>query len=393
MKRTLTAILAILSLTANAKIVYVDHNDATISTGSNGSDIYLDIDRDGTSDLQFRIALGSVSQSCKNTNGSTVTGNPFYYYANGLNTATYGINNRILDKPDCSGDTINHFDLFSTSATNIATRVGNTMCSTKAGSYKLGFRLTKKNPANNANGFLYGYVEYTLTASGDLVVHGWHYNDAFNEPIIADSKTPYPYNGCVFQDTVKTYVKVNVYDTVKVPKTVYDTVKVTQIEIVKKTVYDTVTVEKIVHKAVCDSTVVVTVHDTVHKTIYDTITHHVTVNDTVTKTIYDTVELTVYDTVPVPVQVHDTLVANLGKNTGQRLRMWPNPASQTITLDLSSPEPASILVIDQSGQTVADFGTTSQITTLDAGQWAQGTYTVTVTQGQASTTKHVQINR
>ena len=392
MRKLLTIILTTLALYTNAKIVYVDYNDASISTGPNGGDIYIDIDRDGTSDLQFQISYGSGSQSCKNTNGSTVTGNPFVYYASGLYTATYGIRNRLLTKSDCTGDTVNHIDDYY-EGLQLATRVGNAMCSGKAGSYKLGFRLTKKNPTNNVNGFIYGYVDYSLTTSGDLIVHGWYYNDAFNEPIIANSNTPYPYNGCVYQDTIKTYVKVNVYDTVKIPKTVYDTIKITKIEIVKKTVYDTIKVEKIIHKTICDSTVLVTVNDTVTKTIYDTIKTHVTINDTIHKTIYTNVKVKVYDTITVPIAVHDTLIVKLGNKTEQKIRLWPNPTSQTLNIDLSNSDNAEITIIDQAGSTITQHKTNTQLLTIELGQWSEGTYTIIVTQNNNTITKHIQIIR
>lgn len=393
MRRILTAIAIAITVSANAKIVYVDNHDEAISANyQTATSIRIDVDRDGENDLELNIRKSSGGSCTSTKNGSVTSFTPFIYQAWPLTQKA----SMIL--ADADGLKIDQLQIFQNTNYTIAMTSQGQYCdgvkSLLPGPHKLGFRLAKTNPATGKNGFIYGYVDYTLTTSGDIVVHGWHYNDAFNEPIIANSNTPYPYNGCTYQDTVKTYVTVNVYDTVKVPKTVYDTVKVTKIEIVKKTVYDTIKVthHDTIHKVLYDTTKI-THHDTVTKTLYDTIKTHVTVHDTVTKTIYQTVKVNVYDTIQIPTAVHDTLVASLGKNTGQRLRMWPNPASQTITLDLSSPDPANVLVIDQAGTTVADFPTRTQITTLDAGQWAQGTYTVTVTQGNNQTTKHIQINR
>lgn len=391
MRKLLTIILTTLALYTNAKIVYVDNHDAMVSPSYQSSPLYLDIDKDGSNDIYFNIVRTNIN--CQVPGKGGWYSNYEYFCETSPSSITGG--NRILKKTDCKNDTLNYLDNFSTD--NLLITRGtfpDLICSGNGvGSYKLGFRLTKKNTTNNVNGFIYGYVDYSLTASGDIVVHGWYYNDTFNESIIANSKTPYPYNGCIYQDTIKTYVKVNVYDTIKVPKTIYDTVKITQVEIVKKTIYDTIKIEKIINKTICDSTIFVTINDTITKTINDTILHHVIVNDTVTKIIYNTVKLTIYDTVPVPIAVHDTLIIELGKKSGQRLRLWPNPANQTITLDLSNTNPTNVLIIDQSGKILADFNITTQITTLDTGQWAQGTYTVTATQGSESTTKHIQINR
>jgi hypothetical protein len=299
----------------------------------------------------------------------------------------------IYTLPDCTGETLNYNDEFSNTRVQIATLIGNVFCTGKTGSYKLGFRLTKKNPANNVNGFIYGYIDYSLTASGDIVVHGWYYNDTFNEPIIANSKTPYPYNGCVYQDTIKTYVNVNVYDTVKVHKTVYDTVKVTKIEIVKKTVYDTIKVEKIIHKTICDSTVLVTVNDTVTKIIYDTIKTHITINDTIHKTIYTNVKVKVYDTINVPIAVTDTLIIKLNNTKETQIRIWPNPTQQSITIDRSDNIDGDIIIIDQYGKTLVNMKANTQILQLDVSQWSVGTYTLIIKQNENTITKHLQIIR
>lgn len=391
MKKILTIILTTLALYTNAKIVYVDNHDAMVSPSYQSTPLYLDIDKDGSNDIYFNIVRTNIN--CQVPGKGGWYSNYEYFCENSPSTITGG--NRILKKADCKNDTLNYLDNFSTD--NLLITRGtfpDLICTGNGtGSYKLGFRLTKKNPVNNVNGFIYGYVDYSLTTSGDIIVHGWYYNDAFNEPIIANSNTPYPYNGCVYQDTIKTYVNVNVYDTIKVPKTVYDTVKITKIEIVKKTVYDTIKVEKIIHKTICDSTVLVTVNDTVTKTIYDTIKTHVTINDTIHKTIYNTVKITIYDTINVPIAVHDTLIVKLGNKTEQKIRLWPNPTSQTLNIDLSNSDNAEITIIDQAGAIITQHKTNTQLLTIELGQWSEGTYTIIVTQNNNTITKHIQIIR
>ena len=78
---------------------------------------------------------------------------------------------------------------------------------------------------------------------------------------------------------------------------------------------------------------------------------------------------------------------------GTNLRIWPNPAQQTITMDFSDPDPVEVNIIDQAGATIVKSNTTSQIFQIDVSQWAKGTYTVYITQNGKQTTKNLQIIR
>jgi len=96
------------------------------------------------------------------------------------------------------------------------------------GSHKQGFRLILTNPANGSLGYKYGYIDYTITPSGDIIINGWYYENTFNVPIVANSLLDYPYDGnCVHYDTVvvQDTVVTQIYDTITT--TIYDTITVT----------------------------------------------------------------------------------------------------------------------------------------------------------------------
>ena len=373
MKTIIFTLTLLITTSTWAKIVYVDNHDDFISPNGNNIDyMKIDIDKDNSTDISFYITQTNVS--CVGQ-GSMVS-KPYLYCVSG------DVDNKILPK-DCNKDTINHFDFFTSTDYIISTGLfPNSICSGKtSGSYKLGFRLTRKNLSAGKNGFLYGYIEYSLTTSGDIVVHGWYYNDTFNEPIIANSSIKYPYNGCLYQDTIKTHITIN------------DTIK-TCLEIVTK--YDTIkthiTINDTIHKIIYDTTKI-TFHDTIHKTIYDTIKTHVTINDTIHKTIYTNVKVKVYDTINVPIAVTDTLIIKLNNTKETQIRIWPNPTQQSITIDRSDNKDVDIIIIDQNGKTLVNMKTNTQILQLDVSQWSVGTYTLIIKQNENTITKHLQIIR
>jgi hypothetical protein len=378
MKNLITIILlTFLTFSVNSKIVYVNNNDEVFS--SFGSTIAFsksfDIDSDGKLDIRFFYkAHGAGSQS------------PDWKCSTGIQFDIFsfeGVDKNIqITNKNCQSDTLNYnykfqqnFDLLFTTSDVICEYGVN-----KNGKYSIGFRITKINPTTGVNGFIYGYISYSLTKSGDAIIHGWYYNDAFNEPIIANNTVTYPYNGCIYQDTIKSYVT----------ETIYDTIKVTKV----KTIYDTIKVTKNIYKTIYDTTKI-TYHDTVHKILYDTIKSYITIHDTIHKTIYNTVttQKTIYDTIIVPISVEDTLIVSINKKTGAMLRIWPNPAQQTITLDLSDPSPTEIIIVDQAGATIVSTKTNTQIMQIDVSQWSVGTYTINISQEKQTTTKNLQIIR
>jgi hypothetical protein len=381
MKTILTIILTILALYTNAKIVYVDNNDQAITTyGVNTSYSSNKTISIPVFDEFIKFVISQTSTSCSGVS------QPYIYSVNGTGNISFVNKNS-------KGDTLDYRDLYSNNNVILASGSFPSICFGSIGRFALGFRVYLTDTKTNVKGFVYGYVDYSITSSGDIVVHGYYYNDATNQPIVVNNTTTYPYNGCVYQDTIKTYVNVNVYDTIKIPKTIYDTVKITKIEIVKKTVYDTIKIEKIIHKTICDSTVLITVNDTVTKIIYDTIKTHVTINDTIHKTIYTNVKINVYDTINVPVAVTDTLIIKLNKTKQTQIRIWPNPTQQSITIDRSDNIDGDIIIIDQNGKTLVNMKANTQILQLDVSQWSVGTYTLIIKQNENTITKHLQIIR
>jgi hypothetical protein len=73
--------------------------------------------------------------------------------------------------------------------------------------------------------------------------------------------------------------------------------------------------------------------------------------------------------------------------------LWPNPTSQTLNIDLSNSDNTEITIIDQTGAIIAQHKTNTQLLTIEAGQWSEGTYTIIVTQNNNTITKHIQIIR
>lgn len=215
-----------------AQIVYVDKFDAVYENPSSGTLIeILDINLDGENDINLEIRKNSTSSSigCPNGTGSNVSGPGWTRCTFNALENSYG-SNRINAFPtfglvglDCTNDTLNLNDTWAKTS-----RIYNGFPSSDAycenigfGSHKQGFRLIRTNPVNGALGYIYGYIDYTLTNIGEIILHGWYYESSFNVPIVANSTLDYPYDGnCIHIDTVK------VYDTITTFVAVADTLKI-----------------------------------------------------------------------------------------------------------------------------------------------------------------------
>jgi hypothetical protein len=103
------------------------------------------------------------------------------------------------------------------------------------GNHKQAFRLACHDQNGNLV-FKYGYVDYTLLQGGDVIIHGWYYDNGPHTPIIANTSLNYPFDGnCIHYDTVTVQdtIVTQVYDTITT--TIYDTVTVTNYSTVTDT--------------------------------------------------------------------------------------------------------------------------------------------------------------
>ena len=229
MKKTL--LILALSLINNlfSQLTYVDNFDG-VYPYSAASTFNFDINGDGQNDLRLWRFSSTSNATC---NGATSLAK--YGIFRGL-TNTYGLN--LLNGNglssigvDCTNDTLNINDSWNEySLLFRVTLFPSGICENIGfGNHKQGFRLILTNPANGSSGYKYGYIDYTLTTIGDIIIHGWYYENTFNVPIVANSQLQYPYDGnCIHYDTVTVQdtIVTQVYDTITTQINVYDTVLV-----------------------------------------------------------------------------------------------------------------------------------------------------------------------
>jgi hypothetical protein len=166
--------------TVYGQITYVDNFDG-VYPYSTSSTFNFDINSDGQNDIRlWRYSLSS-STSCNGTSSIAKYGN-FRGLAN-----TYGLNllngnGQSTMGIDCSNDTLNINDIWNEySSLYRITQFPNGICeSIGFGNHKQGFRLILTNPANGSLGYKYGYIDYTLTSVGDIIIHGWYYSNTKN---------------------------------------------------------------------------------------------------------------------------------------------------------------------------------------------------------------------
>lgn len=275
--KNLLLILA-LSLVNNlfSQITYVDNFDGVYPypIGSTSGNYNIDLNNDQQNDVKLTLQYSSNTATC---GGATGSGYVYVYFEGVQNTIgqnkVNGPSQNLILGIDCTNDTLNAFDLWNNRNYIYQTLSFQYFCFTMGiGTHKQGFRLILTNPANGALGYKYGYIDYTITSSGDIVIHGWYYENTFNVPIVANSLLDYPYDGnCIYYDTITTNV----------------------------TVYDTITT---------------------NVTIYDTITTNITTYDTLLVSVSDTLFINTSLGLPAP-------------NNTNTIQVYPNPANDHITID------------------------------------------------------------
>jgi len=207
-----------------SQIVYVDNFDAVYLLPPSAKTIDFDLNNDNYLDLRLSYLYTPTSLECNGIGGAAIITCSFKAVQNSFGQNK--LNGPIIFSEigfDATSDTLDINDLW-----NNESRVfkgytfPNAICQNIGyGKHKQGFRLIKTNPQSGALGYIYGYIDYTLTNTGDLIIHGWYYENSFNVPIVANSMLDYPYDGnCIHIDTVK------VYDTITTFVAVADTLKI-----------------------------------------------------------------------------------------------------------------------------------------------------------------------
>jgi hypothetical protein len=276
MKNLLLVLLLPISNCLVAQLTYVDNFDGVYPypIGSASGAYNIDLNNDQQNDIKLRLFYSAQSTSCGGVSGSGAVTAWFEGIQNtiGQNKVNGPSQYDILGV-DCTNDTLNAFDLWNNNNYIYKGLSFQYFCYTMGiGTHKQGFRLILTNPANGALGYKYGYIDYTITSSGDIVIHGWYYENTFNVPIVANSLLDYPYDGnCIYYDTITTNV----------------------------TVYDTITT---------------------NVTIYDTITTNITTYDTLLVSVTDTLFINTSLGLPAP-------------NNTNAIMVYPNPANDHITID------------------------------------------------------------
>jgi hypothetical protein len=222
-----------------SQITYVDFFDAVYPYPIATSGFNLDINNDLQPDIKLQYNLGSLSTTCGSSTGTGHVTATFQGLSNsfGQNKVNAPISSSAVGL-DCTNDTLNVLDLWNNSSKlyygwfplqSLCLNIG-------IGTHKQGFRLILTNPVNGSLGFKYGYIDYTITSGGDVIIHGWYYENTFNVPIVANSQLDYPYDSnCIHYDTV------TVYDTITT--TIYDTITTQVFDTVLVSVTDTLFIE------------------------------------------------------------------------------------------------------------------------------------------------------
>ena len=237
MKKLFILLTILLTNAVFAQLTYVDNYDGVypLPPYNNQSTSLMqnfDLNNDGQLDIQlFWNVVGGYT-----TCNATTVGAPIYHlYFQGKvnNFGQNKVNSSSVAAAlgiDCTNDTLNSLDLWNNSSMLHRGEFPTPYClSLGYGTHKQGFRLILTNPANGALGYKYGYINYTLTNGGDIIIHDWYYENTFNVPIVANSQLQYPYDGnCIHYDTVTVQdtLVTQVYDTITTHINVYDTVLV-----------------------------------------------------------------------------------------------------------------------------------------------------------------------
>jgi len=300
-----------------SNIVYVDHFDAVYPFTVGVSPMF-DIDGDGEDDIsienydagQLTCGITTCGSGMLSVfKGQTTSFGQNYVTGNGMGTT--GI--------DSSGDTLNINSTWNNTG-RVHYGCPTEYCSSLGfGAHKQGFRLIQQT--GTGLGYIYGYFDYTLTNLGDIIIHGWYYEDSYNTPIVCNSLLDYPYmTECVHIDTTF----IDVFDTT-----------------------------------------------------YVVITDTVTFIDTVYVETFDTTYISVTDTLII-----DVAYASVPTVLMNRIKVYPNPAMNIIYIDngdFSTISQYVYIVKNALGQVVTTIPVSGNIETVDITNWGgSGIYYLSV---------------
>lgn len=178
---------------------------------------------------------------------------------------------------------------------------------------------------------------------------------------------------------LQVYDTIQVFDTTQV--TIFDTTNVMVFDTTHTTIYDTtfVTIFDTTNVTIYDTIIIydnVTIYDTIFRVIKDTtfFTH----NDTIITTHYDTIWTSVTDTLYIDIQWQDS------SGKVNRLKVYPNPTNDKITVDLGDFLVAlgnRIIIYNIIGQKLFDEIITGRFMEIDLeGQaFSSGNYNLVIT--------------
>jgi hypothetical protein len=230
MRAFLISAFLLLSKVTISQITYVDNFDgvyplAPFNNTSYNTSQNFDLNNDGQLDIELYWNVIAATSYCTTPPVTPTIWEISFKAKNNV----YGLNKVNCSNVttslgiDCTNDTLNSNDQWNNLSLIHKGAFPNLYCLTLGyGTHKQGFRLIMTNPANGALGYKYGYIDYSLTNGGDIIIHGWYYENAFNVPIVANSQLDYPYDGnCIHYDTVTVYdtITTQIYDTVLVSVT------------------------------------------------------------------------------------------------------------------------------------------------------------------------------
>lgn len=164
-----------------------------------------------------------------------------------------------------------------------------------------------------------------------------------------------------------TYDTIQIFDTVKVMDTIYTNISV----------LDTITFHD-----------TILMNDTIQTIIYDTITTYNTLLDTVTfndTIIYqDTLQVLIYDTTTI--YNSDTLIITMSNYSTSlenqklvRVKVYPNPTSYFLNIELSETGNYKLLLINHAGQQVMEKHLNENFNSLSIEHLSKGSYLLKIT--------------
>lgn len=182
-KLLLTLLFSALTLLSYSQIIYTDNYGAVYPNTStiNEPSIYL-IDLNGDTEMDIRVRYQDLGIT-----RCTITGWNNAIGQNKVSKIDFSGSDLLMD---CTDSIIDYSLPWTNTAWVFEDCPNSNDCeSVGIGEHMFAFRLIEENPLNNQLGFKYGYVEYTLTPDGTIIIYGWYYEDSFNMPITANPLT------------------------------------------------------------------------------------------------------------------------------------------------------------------------------------------------------------